>query len=115
VIGLYSSAPQAEGQAFSDIYVDCVVLSHIHLDHSADINSVIESATDGGKKREVVLFAPRSALEGENRVVLPFIRRERLAGEFILEEGKEYNYNGSPARHSLGGGKGNGSENPLRL
>jgi ribonuclease BN (tRNA processing enzyme) len=79
---------------FDPRQINCVVLSHIHLDHSADINSVIESATDGGKKREVVLFAPRSALEGENRVVLPFIRKERLAGEFILEEGKEYNYKG---------------------
>jgi phosphoribosyl 1,2-cyclic phosphodiesterase len=79
---------------FDPRQINCVVLSHVHLDHSADINSVIESATDGGKKREVVLFAPMSALEGENRVVLPFIRRERLAGEFILEEGKEYNYNG---------------------
>ncbi|WP_029551704.1 MBL fold metallo-hydrolase [Thermocrinis jamiesonii] len=74
--------------------LDCVVLSHIHLDHSSDINSVIESATDGGKKRDLVLFAPLSALEGENRVVLPFIRRERIAKEFILEEGKEYEYKG---------------------
>ena len=74
--------------------LNCVVLSHIHLDHSSDINSVIESAADGGKRREVVLFAPRSALEGEERVVLPFVRKDRIAEEFILEEGKEYEYMG---------------------
>ncbi|WP_448587922.1 MBL fold metallo-hydrolase [Thermocrinis sp.] len=79
---------------FKPTNLDCVVLSHIHLDHSADINSVIESATDGGKKREIVLFAPRSAFEGENRVVLPFIRKERIAKEFILEEGKEHEFKG---------------------
>jgi Metal-dependent hydrolases of the beta-lactamase superfamily III len=83
---------------FDPRQINCVVLSHIHLDHSADINSVIESATDGGKKREVVLFAPRSALEGENRVVLPFIRKERLAGEFILEEGRGVQLQWSPHR-----------------
>ncbi len=79
---------------FDPRQIDCVVLSHIHLDHSADLNSVIESATDGGKRREVVLFAPKSAFEGESRVVLPFVRKERLAGEFVLEEGKEYDYRG---------------------
>lgn len=68
--------------------IDLVVLSHIHLDHSSDVNAVIESATDGGKIRKVALFAPRSAFEGEHRVVLPFIR-ERLFKEGFLKEGKE--------------------------
>ncbi len=71
--------------------LDLVVLSHIHLDHSSDINAVIESATDGGKKRHVALFAPKEAFDGDNRVVLPFIR-ERLSLEGFLEEGKELNY-----------------------
>lgn len=68
--------------------IDLVVLSHIHLDHSSDVNAVIESATDGGKIRRVSLFAPRSAFEGEHRVVLPFIR-ERLFREGFLREGEE--------------------------
>ncbi|RMH81034.1 MAG: MBL fold metallo-hydrolase [Acidobacteria bacterium] len=71
--------------------IDLVVLSHIHLDHSSDVNAVIESATDGGKARGVALFAPRSAFEGSARVVLPFIR-ERLAKEGFLEEGSELSY-----------------------
>lgn len=71
--------------------IDLVVLSHIHLDHSSDVNAVIESATDGGKIKNVALFAPRPAFEGPQRVVLPFIR-ERLAKEDFLEEGKELAY-----------------------
>ncbi len=72
-------------------HIDLVVLSHIHLDHSSDVNAVIESATDGGKIRNVALFAPKSAFESYERVVLPFIR-ERLAKEGFLEEGKELTY-----------------------
>lgn len=71
--------------------IDLIVLSHIHLDHSSDVNSVIESATDGGKIKHIALFAPRSAFEGHHRVVLPFIR-ERLAMEGFLREGDELSY-----------------------
>ncbi|ADO46251.1 conserved hypothetical protein [Hydrogenobacter thermophilus TK-6] len=66
--------------------LDLIVLSHIHLDHSADVNSLIESATDGGKRHHVALFAPRSAFEGEDKVILPYLRR-RLAYEAFFEEG----------------------------
>ncbi len=71
--------------------IDLVVLSHIHLDHSSDVNAVIESATDGGKIKRVALFAPEPAFEGHERVVLPFIR-QRLAMEGFLKEGKELSY-----------------------
>lgn len=71
--------------------IDLVVLSHIHLDHSSDVNAVIESATDGGKVKNVALFAPRSAFEGHQRVVLPFIR-DRLAQEGFFREGEELTY-----------------------
>ena len=55
--------------------LDGVVLSHLHLDHSADVNAVLESATESGKRRGVKLLAPSDALEGESRVVLPYIQR----------------------------------------
>ena len=38
-----------------------IILSHKHLDHSADINVMIEAMTDGGFRRRGVLFAPRDA------------------------------------------------------
>ena len=71
--------------------IDLVALSHIHLDHSSDVNAIIESATDGGKIRNVALFAPKTAFEGHQRVVLPFIR-ERLSKEGYFQEGLELFY-----------------------
>ncbi len=71
--------------------IDLVVLSHLHLDHSADLNTLIEAATDGGKLKNVSLFAPKTAIEGQDRVLLPYLRK-RLVKEEFLEEGKEYSY-----------------------
>jgi len=71
--------------------IDLIVLSHLHLDHSADLNTLIEAATDGGKYKNVSLFAPRTAIEGEDRVLLPYLRK-RLVREEFLEEGKEFSY-----------------------
>ncbi len=73
--------------------IDLIVLSHFHLDHSADLNTLIEAATDGGRKRHVSLFAPLSAVEGEDRVLLPYLRK-RLVKEEILKEGEEHEYAG---------------------
>lgn len=63
--------------------LDALVLSHKHLDHSNDINIMIEAMTHGGFRKRGRLFAPRDALEGE-AVVLPYALRfvqhvERLA------------------------------------
>jgi phosphoribosyl 1,2-cyclic phosphodiesterase len=71
--------------------LDLLVLSHIHLDHSADVNSLIEASTDGGKRIHIALFAPKSAFEGEDRVVLPYLRK-KLALEAFFEEGKTFEY-----------------------
>jgi len=68
--------------------LNAVVLSHLHLDHSADVNTILESATESGKRKGVKLFAPRDALEGEKRVVLPYI--QSLVERKILEPQKEF-------------------------
>ncbi|MDQ7082021.1 MAG: hypothetical protein Q9N34_02795 [Aquificota bacterium] len=34
----------------------------MHLDHSADLNTLIEACSDGGRLRTLTLFSPRSAL-----------------------------------------------------
>ena len=39
--------------------LDGILLTHKHLDHSGDINVMIEAMTDGGFKKRGVLFAPR--------------------------------------------------------
>jgi len=60
--------------------IDLLLLSHIHLDHTADANTLIEACTDGGRCRRLTLAAPPSAVSGENRVILPYLIR-RLAAE----------------------------------
>lgn len=65
--------------------IELVVLSHLHLDHSADVNTILEAATKGGEYRNVSLFAPKSAVIGEDRVVLPYLRKRLIKEEFFSE------------------------------
>jgi len=54
--------------------LDGIVLTHKHLDHSGDINIMIEAMTDGGFKKRGILFAPQDALEGKDPVVFHYLR-----------------------------------------
>ena len=54
--------------------LSAIALSHKHLDHSSDVNVMIEAMTSGGFRRRGALLAPQDALEGEP-VVLPYVRR----------------------------------------
>lgn len=68
--------------------LDGILLSHKHLDHSGDINVMIEAMTDGGFKKRGVLFAPRDALE-DDPVVLRYVRN--YVGRIeVLREHTEY-------------------------
>ncbi|QAA75997.1 MAG: hypothetical protein BIP78_0229 [Candidatus Bipolaricaulis sibiricus] len=54
--------------------LDAILLSHKHLDHSTDVNIVIEAMADGGYRRRGTLLAPDDALEGDDPVVLRYVR-----------------------------------------
>jgi phosphoribosyl 1,2-cyclic phosphodiesterase len=54
--------------------LDAIILSHKHLDHSADVNAVIEAMTSGGFRPRGAIFAPPDAFDRE-AVVLPYARR----------------------------------------
>ncbi len=54
--------------------LDAIILSHGHIDHSNDVNVLIDGMTDGGFKRRGRLFAPGDCLEGENSVVFHYLR-----------------------------------------
>ena len=68
--------------------LDGILLTHKHLDHSGDVNVMIEAMTEGGFKKRGILFAPEDAL-GEDPVVLRYLRDypERIE---ILKENSEY-------------------------
>jgi phosphoribosyl 1,2-cyclic phosphodiesterase len=53
--------------------LDAIVLSHRHLDHSNDVNVMVEAMTEGGFHRRGRLFCPGDALEGDP-VVLRYLR-----------------------------------------
>jgi phosphoribosyl 1,2-cyclic phosphodiesterase len=78
-----------------------IILSHRHLDHSADANIMIEAMTNGGFNQRGWLFAPSDAL-GTEPVVFSYLR-SFLNGLTILEEGKSYSVDGisfaTPVRH----------------
>ncbi|MBO0745959.1 MAG: MBL fold metallo-hydrolase [Candidatus Dormibacteraeota bacterium] len=50
-----------------------VLLSHKHLDHSTDMNVVIEGMTDGGFHRRGTVFCPPDALDPDP-VIFPYLR-----------------------------------------
>ena len=81
-----------------------ILLSHKHLDHSTDVNIMIEAMAECGRKKRGVLLAPKDALEGDDPVVLRYVRSfpERIE---VLEEGRTYHVGEveiQPVRHIHG-------------
>ena len=68
--------------------LDGILLTHKHLDHSGDVNVMVEAMTDGGFKKRGVLFAPGDAFE-EDPVVLKYLRGYVDQIE-VLKENSEY-------------------------
>jgi len=68
--------------------LDGILLTHKHLDHSGDVNVMIEAMTEGGFKKRGTLFAPRDALE-DDPVILKFVR-EYVKEIVILKENASY-------------------------
>src|SRR4030043_1498482 len=68
--------------------LDAILLTHKHLDHSGDVNVMIEAMTEGGFKKRGVLFAPEDALE-EDPVVLRYLRNY-VENVVVLKESAEY-------------------------
>jgi len=68
--------------------LSAIILSHRHLDHSADVNIMIEAMTNGGFKKKGWLFAPADAL-GDEPVVFTYLRGF-MQGVQTLEAGGSY-------------------------
>jgi ribonuclease BN (tRNA processing enzyme) len=81
--------------------LEAIILSHKHLDHSADINIMIEAMTDGGTKKRGTVFAPADALN-QDPVVLSYLR-SYLQTIQVLAEGRSYTIDDisfkTPVRH----------------
>ncbi|OGX18673.1 MAG: hypothetical protein A3K83_00940 [Omnitrophica WOR_2 bacterium RBG_13_44_8b] len=68
--------------------LDAIILTHRHLDHSGDVNVMIESMTEGGFKKKGVVFCPADCL-GEDTVILRHTQAF-LENLEILKENKTY-------------------------
>lgn len=68
--------------------LDGIILTHKHLDHSSDINVMIEAMTEGGFKKRGVVFCPSDAIKKDS-VILRYAMKfpERIE---ILEANKSY-------------------------
>jgi phosphoribosyl 1,2-cyclic phosphodiesterase len=69
--------------------LDAIVLSHKHLDHSGDVNVLIEAMTSGGFRRRGAVLAPADAFDDE-AVVLPYARRFVERVEMLEPESGPY-------------------------
>ena len=77
----FSSKPK-----LNPLDLDGIILTHRHLDHSNDINIMIEAMTNGGFKKKGTVFAPRDALE-DDPVILKYIRDYVEKIEILKEKG----------------------------
>ena len=55
-------------------FLDGIILTHSHIDHCSDVNILIDSMTGGGYNKGGALFAPHACLEGEDRVIMQYLR-----------------------------------------
>jgi len=68
--------------------LDGIILTHKHIDHSNDINIMIEAMTNGGFKKKGTVFAPKDAFE-DDPVILKYARNHVEKTE-ILKEKQNY-------------------------
>ena len=95
------SLVQAARRKLDPTKLDAIILSHKHLDHSGDINIMIEAMTDGGTKKRGTVFAPDDALN-QDPVILSYLRSYPQSIQ-VLTEGGSYVINDvsftTPVRH----------------
>ena len=81
--------------------LDAIIVSHRHLDHSGDVNVMVEAMTQGGLRRHGRFFAPSDAL-GPEPVMFSYLK-DSIEETVVLQEGKAYRVGNvsfeTPVRH----------------
>jgi phosphoribosyl 1,2-cyclic phosphodiesterase len=95
------SLVQATRRKLDATKLDAIILSHRHLDHSGDVNVMIEAMTEGGTKKRGIVFAPTDALD-RDPVILSYLRSYPQSIQ-VLAGGGSYTINDisfrTPIRH----------------
>jgi ribonuclease BN (tRNA processing enzyme) len=79
---------QSTRRNFKAEQLQAIILSHRHLDHSGDMNIMVEAMTQGGFSPHGRVFLPSDAL-GKEPVLYSYLV-DYLDGLEILKEGKSY-------------------------
>lgn len=79
--------------------LNAVVLSHLHLDHTGDVNAILDAMTEGAKRKRGFLFAPAQCIKGEDKVVLPYLINSVNVVE--LKEKTDYEVDGLKLQTSI--------------
>jgi ribonuclease BN (tRNA processing enzyme) len=92
---------QTTKRHFQPEKLSAVIVSHRHLDHSGDVNVMVEAMTNGGLNPHGVVFAPADALDPEP--VLYSYLRKYLKSVVTLAENQSYSIGDvtftTPVRH----------------
>lgn len=100
LVKCFSSNPKLDPTS-----LDAIILSHKHLDHSGDINAMIEAMTLGGRAKKGVVFSPKDALY-QDPVIFKYVRKY-VNKIVILKEKGEYKIGNleltAPIKHIHGG------------
>jgi len=84
--------------------LSAIALSHRHLDHSADLNIMVEAMTRGGFKPHGILLAPADAF-GAEPVIYSYLK-DHLGSIEVLQTDKSYSVDSvtinTPVRHIHG-------------
>lgn len=70
--------------------LDGIILTHKHLDHSGDLNVMIEAMTEGGFRNRGKVFCPKDAV-GNDGVLLSYL--ERFPQEIVFLQKGEFSVN----------------------
>lgn len=65
--------------------LDVVILSHVHFDHSTDVNAILEGMIGLEGKKRGVLITSSSAYEGEVKVVHDYLK-EMLGDIYLVDK-----------------------------
>lgn len=77
---------------FNPQMIDAIILTHKHIDHSADINVYLDVITEGGFKNRGILLAPEDAF-GEDGVVYKYLV-QFLSKTIIIKPQVEFRLDG---------------------